>query len=332
MNNIKLVLILSVITGITFNLFPGFVVDTPKRSAEQIICAFMDAREVDVQPNTEEYTTFMRGIIWEEYPELTGDNSEFIENQAELDSVFDYAWEHSGYKDLYSGYEETNAAEATPPSRFEQQASVLQLPSSGRSLAIAYAYKWSEAGTNDQHNPDYPDFGLDDCTNFVSQAMKAGGFVKVGSGDGCKHEDTSTEWYIYRNPSPPITCLGDFRDWEWSTSWSVPWPFRDYFAFQNDYAIAHGWTTSASTAKYYLSPGDVVQLQYEEDVDVWTSYHTMIVTDEDNEELYVTYHSNASGNDEVDKLLSSIDLGTNKRFILVEIKFPALLYLPTVLR
>ncbi len=334
MNIIKLVLTLSVISsGITFNLFTDLAVDAPIRSAEQIILAFMDAKGIDIQPNTKEYTAFMRGIIWGEYPEITGDNSGFIKNQEELDSVFDYAWEHSGYKDLYSGYEESSVEEATPPpSRFEQQVTVLQSPSSGRSMAIAYAYEWSEAGTNDHHNPYYPDFGLDDCTSFVSQAMKAGGFVESGSGDGCKHEDTSTEWYIDPNPSPPITCLGDFRDWEWSTGWSVPWPFRDYFAFQNDYAIAHGWTTSTVTAKYYLSPGDVVQLQFEEETDVWTSYHTMIVTDEDNEELYVTYHSNASGNDEVDKPLSSIDLGTNRRFMLVEIHFPILLYLPTISR
>ncbi|NBD36173.1 MAG: hypothetical protein GVY30_09265 [Chloroflexi bacterium] len=292
----------------------------------------MDAKEMDIQPSTEEYTTFMRGVIWEEYPELTGDDSEFIENQEELDSVFKYAWEHSGYKNLYSGYQEPSVEEATLPSGFEQQVSGLQSLSSGRSLAIEYAYEWSEAGTSDQHNPDYPDFGLDDCTNFVSQAMKAGGFVEVGSGDNCKHEDTSTEWYVDPNPSPPITYLGDFRDWEWSTGWSVPWPFRDYFAFQNDYAIAHGWTTSTVTAKYYLSPGDVVQLQFEEETDVWTSYHTMIVTDEDNEELYVTYHSNASGNDEVDKPLSSIDLGTTRRFMLVEIHFPTRLYLPTIVR
>lgn len=75
-----------------------------------------------------------------------------------------------------------------------------------------------------------------------------------------------------------------------------------------------------------------MQLQFEEETDVWTSYHTMIVTNEDNEELYVTYHSNASGNDEVDKPLSSIDLGTNRRFMLVEIHFPILIYLPTITR
>jgi len=90
--------------------------------------------------------------------------------------------------------------------------------------------------------------------------MEAGGFRKVGSGDGCTHEETSVEWYVEANLSPPLWCLGDFRNWEWSTSWSVPWPFRDYFAHQNSYATVPGWTTDVLTAKYYLSPGDVVQL------------------------------------------------------------------------
>lgn len=55
-----------------------------------------------------------------------------------------------------------------------------------RANAIAYAYEWSESG-NAKRNPAYPDFGADDCTNFVSQAMEVGGFRKVGSGDGCTH-------------------------------------------------------------------------------------------------------------------------------------------------
>lgn len=98
MNSIKLVLVLLVVAGITFSPFTGLAVDTPIRSAEQIICAFMNAKGMDIQPSTEEYTVLMRSIIWEEYPELTGDDSEFVENQRELESVFNYAWEQSGYK------------------------------------------------------------------------------------------------------------------------------------------------------------------------------------------------------------------------------------------
>ena len=53
----------------------------------------------------------------------------------------------------------------------------------------------------------------------------------------------------------------------------------------------------------------------------------MIVTDEDANDLYVTYHTNNVGLDEVDKPLSSIDLDLD-RFMLVKIKFPHLIFLP----
>lgn len=331
MNIIKLALVLSVIIGVMFNLSYGFGADISSKSAEQIISSFIDAKGMDVQQDTEEYTMLMRRIVWEEYPELTGNSSVFVRSQEELDNVLDYAWEHSGYRNLYRGHNEIIFEEAVlTESNLEQQVTMLLSSSHGRSNAIAYAYKWSEAGTNTHHNPDYPDYGLDDCTNFVSQAMRAGGFLMSGSGDGCKQEDTNVEWYIYPNPSPPLWCLGSFRNWEWSTTWTVPWPFRDYFAYQNSYAVSPGWTTSVFVAKSHLSPGDVIQLQYEDNGE-WISFHTMIVTQEDANDLYVTYHSNASGYDEVDKPLSSIDLGTNKRFVLVRIIYRELVYLPLVM-
>jgi len=57
----------------------------------------------------------MRGIVWGEYPELTGNDLGFVKNRDELDSVLDYAWKHSGYQDLYGGYNEPDMEEAAPP-------------------------------------------------------------------------------------------------------------------------------------------------------------------------------------------------------------------------
>ncbi|MCL1802511.1 MAG: amidase domain-containing protein [Eubacteriaceae bacterium] len=47
-----------------------------------------------------------------------------------------------------------------------------------RDAAKAYAAKWW-----DSRNPDYPNFGStsSDCTNFVSQCLKAGGLQEIGS-------------------------------------------------------------------------------------------------------------------------------------------------------
>jgi hypothetical protein len=328
---VLLPLVIVIALGPILGISEGKTGDEQKR-AEQIIHSFMEAQGIDIQPGTEDYTIFMREIVWNEYPELTGKDSDFVKDQDELDCVLDYAWNHSGYKELRGGFGESDVEEAELlPKEFEQeQVMSNQSSSSGaRSNAIAYAYRWSTSGGTSR-NPAYPDFGADDCTNFVSQAMEAGSFLETGSGDGCKHESTNTEWYANPNPSPPLWCTGDFRNWEWSTSWSVPWPFRDYFAHQNSYATEIGWTTDSATAKYHLSLGDVVQLQYNDNGN-WTSFHTMIATYEDSSELYVTYHSNAGGYDEVDKALSSISLGSN-RFMLVRIKYPKLVYLPLVMK
>ena len=41
--------------------------------------------------------------------------------------------------------------------------------------AIAYAQEWTDPAHKDSMNPDFPVFGENNCTNFVSQALYAGG-------------------------------------------------------------------------------------------------------------------------------------------------------------
>ncbi|NBD36174.1 MAG: hypothetical protein GVY30_09270 [Chloroflexi bacterium] len=121
MKNKKLVTtLLYAIVGCTvvllvFFLGNRYIQTKQERQAKQIIHTFMEAEGMNVQPNTEEYTIFMRRIVWGEYPELTEINSDFIENQTELDYVLNYAWKHSGYKGLYGGYNEPDANEVTSP-------------------------------------------------------------------------------------------------------------------------------------------------------------------------------------------------------------------------
>ena len=207
MNATKVILLLLAVFGIAINPLSEVNGQT-ETQAKQIIQSFMDSKGMDIEAGTEEYKTFMRGIVWGEYPELTGNDSDFVKNQEELDYVLDYAWKYSGYKDLYGDYNEPDTEEATSPDQFGEQrlAAINLLTSSGRSNAIAYAYQWSTSGGTSR-NPAYPDFGVDDCTNFVSQAMKAGGFIEKGSGDGCKHENTSTEWYVESNPSSMVVLV-----------------------------------------------------------------------------------------------------------------------------
>lgn len=311
--------------------FWGFKVDEEKR-AEKIIQAYIDSKGLIINPNGGDYKRLMREIIWGEHPDLTNIDSSFLAKPEELEYVVNYAWTRAGYRDAYSNHPiQIDIDEATPPQNQAQLQGLKNTSlysSDGRSRSITYAYQWSSSGGT-KRNPAFPDFGADDCTNFISQTMKAGGFIEIGSGDECKHEDTNTEWYVEWNPSPSLLCLGDFREWEWSTSWSVPDPFRYYFVYNNNYAVSHGWTTSVSTAKYYLSPGDVIQLQFNNS-GTWIGFHTMLVTGEDTNDLFVTYHSNAGGLDEVNKPLSLIDLSSSNRFVLIGINYPWQVFLPLI--
>lgn len=61
---------------------------------------------------------------------------------------------------------------------------------------------------------------------------------------------------------------------------------------------------------------------------VWTTFHTMLVTKEDNNNLYVTYHSGGDYNlDFVDKSLSTIPTSsTTQRFLLVQLTYPNFIF------
>ncbi|MFD3506086.1 amidase domain-containing protein [Nocardia sp. NPDC058666] len=60
-----------------------------------------------------------------------------------------------------------------------------------RQAAVDYANEWAMG-----RNPDYPDFGDSDCTNFVSQALRAGGFDDEGDGGAPRmHRADDGRWY-----------------------------------------------------------------------------------------------------------------------------------------
>ncbi len=51
--------------------------------AEQIVLAYIKARGLNIQPATEEYSKLMKGILLGEQPDLTGEDSVFIESETE---------------------------------------------------------------------------------------------------------------------------------------------------------------------------------------------------------------------------------------------------------
>jgi len=135
---------------------------------------------------------------------------------------------------------------------------------------VSYARKWWNSA-----NPSYRNWLPDnDCTNFVSQALKAGGWA-----------------YTTRYPS---------SKW-WSSAWwyasddqTRTWTAADWF-----YSFAPNRATAISKPTD-LRVGDVLEIDWTGDGSI---DHAAIVTKKDsNNKLYLTYHSN----NRLDKPLTDI--------------------------
>ncbi|GGZ21927.1 amidase domain-containing protein [Streptomyces poonensis] len=115
------------------------------------------------------------------------------------------------------------------------------------------------------YNADYPDFNGQgaggDCTNFVSQALKAGGW---------KHEPgyvyDYTKWF--GNADIQSHSFVGVNEWSW-------------------YAQNSKRATSLANV-YQMDVGDVLQVDFDRD---GSKDHTMIVTSRSNGVPYLTYHS-----------------------------------------
>lgn len=123
MNKRTILVSLLILTGLILILILAFqwklhIPTKQEKRASQIINSFIESMGIQAEPGTEEYKIIMRKIIWGEYPELTSEDSKFIENPDELDFVFDYAWKYSGYKELYGGDEEPDIRGANLSGRF----------------------------------------------------------------------------------------------------------------------------------------------------------------------------------------------------------------------
>jgi hypothetical protein len=117
------------------------------------------------------------------------------------------------------------------------------------------------------YNPEYPDYNGQgaggDCTNFVSQSLKAGGWKHV---PGYVYD--YTKWF--GNASIQSHSFVGVNEWSW-------------FA-QNSKR------TTPLTNVYQLAVGDVLQVDFDKD---GSKDHTMIVTYRSPSGVpYVTYHSN----------------------------------------
>ncbi|MFI5792216.1 amidase domain-containing protein [Streptomyces sp. NPDC051677] len=169
------------------------------------------------------------------------------------------------------------AADDTMPNA--KRAEITRNPAAVPKTGTAYDYKamatYAEKYWN-VYNKDYPDFNNHtaggDCTNFVSQSLKAGGWKHV---PGYVYD--YTKWF--GNADIQSDSFVGVNEWSW-------------FA-QNSKR------TTALANVYQLEVGDVLQMDFDRD---GSKDHTMIVTYKANGIPYLTYHSNNT----LRKSLSSI--------------------------
>jgi hypothetical protein len=140
---------------------------------------------------------------------------------------------------------------------------------------VNYAVKYY-----DNYNTAYRDFsangGGGDCTNFISQILREGGWTLVG-GDGIGGADKTNPnywWYGW---------LTQTYTWAGAENWSWFAPKR----------------TTALTNIWYMALADVLQFDFNKD---GSMDHTMIVTKKTSTEIYMTYHTS----DHLNRTLSSL--------------------------
>lgn len=116
-----------------------------------------------------------------------------------------------------------------------------------RAAAVAYANRWWNS-----YNPEFVHFPADDCTNYISQVLLAGGFPVEFTG-----QRDRGWWYVGGN-SPGAN---------WSFSWAVAHSLRWY--------LAQHPRVEALASPHGLQLGDVINIDFEGDgvID-----HSLVVT------------------------------------------------------
>lgn len=144
-----------------------------------------------------------------------------------------------------------------------------------RTAAAEYAVKWHNG-----RNPLYKNHAAD-CTNFVSQAVFAGGkaMKKPASRPSGITKDTNN-WYSERYSLPAYNY-----GWRESSSWVNVEDFKTFWAKTQSVVTSSSINTIISNANV----GDVIQLQASSGS---RFYHSLIVHKKANGTLYLAAHTN----------------------------------------
>lgn len=151
-----------------------------------------------------------------------------------------------------------------------------------RELAREYALKWATS-----HNKDYYNYINDggDCTNFVSQVLRAGGMDFIGNK---KNATSINSWFYYSADLPNRTA-----------TWTSAKAFNLHFGkeFKRAYKYREYTIDDAlrnwNNIYYSIYIGDIVQYSRPNNI----AFHSQAITDIlDNETIYFSQHSNTIEN------------------------------------
>lgn len=138
-----------------------------------------------------------------------------------------------------------------------------------RNLAKNYAEKYAL-----NPNSQYPYFKDNDCANFVSQVLRAGGIEEVGS----RWDDVSS-WFCRTNDIKNLTKI--------SITWRAARYFRRYWGNENGLGMNKAAVYTSMTAKQALDSFDMLVsmldigdvIQYGNPNNGGYPYHTQVIHD-----------------------------------------------------
>ncbi|WP_186763271.1 amidase domain-containing protein [Lentzea tibetensis] len=139
---------------------------------------------------------------------------------------------------------------------------------------VNYARVWAYG-----RNPEYRDYPDNDCTNFISQVMRSGGWDFNGS--GIFERDDPDKWFYGGGPGE--TFLTSYS-WAGAHNWGV-------------FAQIYSKRTSGLENVWLMDLADVLQVDWFHDDGANIIDHSMVVTWRDDsggpyaQELYLTYHT-----------------------------------------
>ncbi|MFD5691853.1 amidase domain-containing protein [Streptomyces rubiginosohelvolus] len=142
------------------------------------------------------------------------------------------------------------------------------------SKMVSYANKYWK-----KHNSAYRTYG-NDCTNFISQAVHAGGWGPKG---GALIQRKSNKYWFY-GPAKPLTSY----TWAGAENW--------YW-----FAKKHSKRTKPLDNVWKMASADVLQADFDRNGKI---DHTMIVTKKYKGTPYLTYHTTDTHNKSLKKILS----------------------------